>query len=132
MKRFFLVFAALVATAAQAQTTSTAAGAQATTSAGTATPAVTTPAHLPAVSVSRNPADMANMTGMDAVDVISWKDAKGVRHYTDDPKKAPSGAQTRKVYSAKAATSSAVPAGAAAPATGQDVATCTVKTTPTP
>lgn len=51
------------------------------------------------ISVSYDPADLDDTTGMDAYEVFTWTDRRGVRHYTDDRKKAPSSARTRNIYS---------------------------------
>lgn len=56
------------------------------------------------LTVSRNPKDMDDTSGMDSMTVITWVDSKGVRWYTDNPKIAPARAKTRQVYSMPAAT----------------------------
>ena len=56
------------------------------------------------LTVSRNPKDMDDTSGMDSMTVITWVDSKGVRWYTDNPKIAPGRAKTRQVYSMPAAT----------------------------
>ena len=56
------------------------------------------------LTVSRNPKDMDDTSGMDSTTVITWVDSNGVRWYTDNPKIAPARAKTRQVYSMPAAT----------------------------
>ena len=56
------------------------------------------------LTVSRNPKDMDDTSGMDSMTVVTWVDSKGVRWYTDNPKIAPARAKTRQVYSMPAAT----------------------------
>lgn len=51
------------------------------------------------IEVSRNPKDMNDMEGMDAYEVFTWTDGNGVRHFTDDARKAPASARRRNVYS---------------------------------
>ena len=51
------------------------------------------------IMVSYDPADLDDTTGMDAYEVITWTDRRGVRHYTDDKKKAPKYSHTRNIYS---------------------------------
>lgn len=51
------------------------------------------------IKVSRDPKDMDNMEGMDAYEVFTWTDGNGVKHFTDDARKAPVNAKRRNVYS---------------------------------
>lgn len=56
------------------------------------------------ITVSYDPADLDDTTGMEAYEVFTWTDRRGVRHYTDDRKKAPSSARVRNIYSMPPAT----------------------------